>query len=332
MRHFQETKSIIISIFIALIGFFLIGVIPIYQVSQIDATSISILDLAKLENEFRAAMAQIFGGLLLLIGIYLTWRRISAMEQTVEITQKGQITERFTRAIDQLGNDKVEVNTGGIYALERIANESSEDYWPIIEILTSYIRKNSPPEPGMERNELPIDIEAIINVLRRRKNYYENGEPSPINLKQTYLEFADLNFINLKGANLSSANLFGANLFGANLFGANLEFANLEEADLDEVNLNFANLKLANLKLANLEETDLESADLEETDLEGATLFGANILRAKFKSANLKNADFLSTDISIDQLYEAKNLQNIKLDYELIYEIREKHPHLFERL
>jgi hypothetical protein len=58
----------------------------------------------------------------------------------------------FTRAIDQLGavdkdgNPVIEIRLGAIYALERIAYESDQDYWAIIEILTSYVRKNSPYE------------------------------------------------------------------------------------------------------------------------------------------------------------------------------------------
>ena len=32
----------------------------------------------------------------------------------------------------------------GIYALERIAKESREDYWPVMEILTAYVREHAP--------------------------------------------------------------------------------------------------------------------------------------------------------------------------------------------
>src|SRR5687767_3286356 len=51
---------------------------------------------AALVNEYRRTWAQIIGGLGLLLGLYFTWRR-------VEISQDQQVTERFTRAIDQLG-------------------------------------------------------------------------------------------------------------------------------------------------------------------------------------------------------------------------------------
>jgi hypothetical protein len=57
--------------------------------------------------------------------------------RTVEVTQEQQITERFTRAIDQLGNDKLSVKLGGIYALERIAKDSPKDHWQVMEVLTA---------------------------------------------------------------------------------------------------------------------------------------------------------------------------------------------------
>jgi hypothetical protein len=79
------------------------------------------------------AVAQILGGAALLSGLYYTWR-------TLQVNREGLITDRFTRAIDQLGatgaegNKLFEIRLGGIYALERIARESAEDYWPIMEI------------------------------------------------------------------------------------------------------------------------------------------------------------------------------------------------------
>ncbi|MFH1141500.1 MAG: hypothetical protein V1724_07575, partial [Chloroflexota bacterium] len=64
-------------------------------------------------------------GLAIIVGasaLFFTWRRI-------QISQEGQITERFTRAIQQLGDPKLEVRLGGIYALERIARDSPRDHW-----------------------------------------------------------------------------------------------------------------------------------------------------------------------------------------------------------
>src|SRR5215211_7626640 len=101
------------------------------------------------------------------VGIFFTWRgqRITQeslqdtrehSEENLRLAREGQITERFTRAIDQLGATNedgkplFEIRLGGIYALERIAKESEEDYWPIMEVLTAYVRQHAPwrPEEG----------------------------------------------------------------------------------------------------------------------------------------------------------------------------------------
>jgi hypothetical protein len=38
------------------------------------------------------------------------------------------IIESFTKAVEQLGSDKLQVRLGGIYTLERITRESDVDY------------------------------------------------------------------------------------------------------------------------------------------------------------------------------------------------------------
>ena len=64
--------------------------------------------------------------------------------------EQGHITDRFTKAIEQLGKldgerPNIEVRLGAIYALERIAIDSPRDQWTIMEILTAYVRQNAPP-------------------------------------------------------------------------------------------------------------------------------------------------------------------------------------------
>jgi hypothetical protein len=199
-----------------------------------------------------ATLAQILGGGALLSGLYFTWR-------TLQVNREGQITERFTRAIDQLGatddegHKLLEIRLGGIYALERIARESEGDYWPIMEILTAYVRQHAPWQRQVGREQVPtldLDIQAIMTVIRRRTRFWGHGEPGPLDLHET---------------NLSGANLVGANLVGAILSGANLSEARLSTADLSRARLHNANLMGANLWFATLSEAYLEGADLSTT-------------------------------------------------------------------
>ena len=113
-----------------------------------------------LVNEYRRTWAQIIGGFGLLLGLYFTWRRIEISQQELEATRDQQVTERFTRAIDQLGatddkgNKRMEIRLGGIYALERIAGDSlamesspGRDHSTVMEVLTAYVRENTPKAP-----------------------------------------------------------------------------------------------------------------------------------------------------------------------------------------
>jgi hypothetical protein len=53
---------------------------------------------AKAESDLRGHLLQALGGLVLGVGAYFTWR-------TFALNREGQITERFTRAVEQLAND-----------------------------------------------------------------------------------------------------------------------------------------------------------------------------------------------------------------------------------
>jgi hypothetical protein len=61
---------------------------------------------------------------------------------------KGRVTERLTRAIDQLGHQNLDVRLGCIYALERIAVDSERDRSTIAEVLTAFVRGHAPWPPS----------------------------------------------------------------------------------------------------------------------------------------------------------------------------------------
>jgi hypothetical protein len=80
-----------------------------------------------------------------------------------------------------LGSDKLDVRLGGIYALERIAKDSSADRPTITEVLTAYVRGHAPWAPARPKqdvdtaapHQLPFlqerhpDVQAAMTVLGR---------------------------------------------------------------------------------------------------------------------------------------------------------------------
>jgi hypothetical protein len=221
----------------------------------------------------RTAMLAVLAGAIASVGAIYTAR-------TFALNRRAQITDRFTRAIDHLGSDKMEVRLGGIYALERIAHESPEEHGPIVEVLTAYVRENSrwpPPDlPGhesLERAETDpdaaspldvrsppwaaVDIAAILTVLCRRNLSHEKARPLRIDLSN---------------ANLGRVSAVGIDLQGAYLDGTRLDRADLHGAKLQDVRLRAATLRGTALIGAQLQGARLQGATFENASLQGANL------------------------------------------------------------
>jgi uncharacterized protein YjbI with pentapeptide repeats len=281
---------------------------PIDKVSNIN----NITEKAIIENQYRATsiqlvttIGQIFGSFALLIGLIFAWGNLTT-------AREGQITERFTRAVDQLGNQSQEVRLGGIHALGRISKESKKDYLPIMMILADYVRINSSvysylendsPKNGsismdilaneIAKNEnsevrtVSSDIQAALRVIGESKSCFKSENGKRLNLQDTFLKKADLSFFNLEGVFMSRANLENA------ILGK----THLEEAFLNGTNLKFAYLGRAELKGANLVQADLSRADLTSVHLEGSILKKAILRYATFLNAHLEKADFTEANL-----------------------------------
>jgi uncharacterized protein YjbI with pentapeptide repeats len=297
----------------------------------------------------------IFGGIVGAINVYFGAKRTFAMEKSAEAANKTaeaanknaeaalknlqlsedkQITERFSKAIEQLGSEKIEVRLGAIYTLERIAKDSPKDHWTIMEVLTAFIRENAPltedeefpnvkifnnnsnnQEEKKELKKLRLDIQETLTVIARR-NYENDLEYQRLILSNINIVEVNLYKANLKGANLKGANLKGANLIAADLRGADLTGANLTGANLLETRLTEADLAGANFAGASLTETDLRGAYLYTANLKGANLTAADLRGACLTGANFTEADFTNNKtIEPNQIkYNTRNWEKAKYD------------------
>jgi hypothetical protein len=264
---------------IGIVGFLVVLVLIVVLLPPLFVKEDTLAGL-KAQNEVRTTLLQGLAGTVLLVGVYFTWRQLHT-------AREGQITERYTRAIDQLGKAELDVRLGGIYALERIARDSPDDGPTIREVLSAFVRGHSPWPPRLpgqyvatapwrqlrELQERAPDVQASVTVLGRGGLAEARG--SPLDLNGVDLRGASLRYLYLEGvhliyAHLSSASLIGAHLEGANLFGAHLEGANLNLAHLEGAILYEAHLEGATLYRAHLEGATLAHADLSDVMLQDA--------------------------------------------------------------
>jgi hypothetical protein len=221
--------------------FFIVWLIPIWQTRDIQpAEGKRQFDY---ENSARVTLVQTLGGIFFSITSFFTWRSLRNSEKTYYLADEKQVTERFTKAIEMLSSDQMEIRLGGIYALERITRDSEEDYASVVEILTAFIRTRS-FQPQEDSGSLKHDVQATLSVLRRRK--VENDEK--LDYFNLNLHKANLRNLDMSGFVLKRANLSESDLGDTNLIGAVLDYANLVQANVKGANLQNASLKGANLR------------------------------------------------------------------------------------
>lgn len=108
--------------------------------------------------------------------------------RTYRLNQDGHVTDRYTSAVGQLGDDSPHVRVGGIYALERIGNESSKDRRTIIYVLGAFVRDQSKKDRSGP-NQPPG--EDVITALRVASRLTSNSDVL-LDLRGADLRHADL--------------------------------------------------------------------------------------------------------------------------------------------
>jgi hypothetical protein len=203
--------------------------------------------------------AAIGAGGTVIVGLAGFWANVRNTNKLAGLTEQGQLTDRYSKAIEQLGSDKLDVRVGGIYALERVARDSPRDHLTVMEVLAAFIREHSLEQwtqalegAALEGVALQVDatrpdVQAAATVIGRRTIRYDS---QPINLSSAHLPRADLTGAKLADADLAGADLTGAKLPGAWLIGANFSGAILIGTNLSQAFLTGADFTRADLSHA----------------------------------------------------------------------------------
>ncbi len=226
--------------------------------------------------------------------------------EELKISREGMVTQRFTVAVAQLGDNSLDVRLGGIYGLQRIMNDSRTDQPAVVSVLSAYVRTRANSSKGKSKSAqiagLPKaseDVAAAVEILGARNT--EKEGPNGIDWSGAYLVGVDLHGAKLDSAFLTKTDLRGAMLEGVYIRGAFLTGADLKSAIMNFAEFHSTQLNDADLRRAYLKSADFEGAKLIGADLRGADLSGAYLRDANFQGANLSTA----TGLTPDQLKEA---------------------------
>ena len=322
-RHFIITRFGIIIITSMLWALYQI---PKYQVEtlsnqySIQNKTLTPREAFNIENEARKTLAQIFGGAAGLVLLYFAWRRLGQQDKNIEIAKKGQGAERFSRNLEHLESNMLEIRQGGIHALGQIAEEFPEDRGPISRVLCSFIRENSVADTMEMYSGEGGGVSPAYN--KEARHHSEIGQcrgdvfealrvvaGPTFNDENRDLTYGYFHNAMLPNANLSNVESRVADFEGSNLIQANFSRADLYDTHFARANLTGADFKKASLLKVRFIQAIIISTCFDDADLSSANLEKANFTDATFYDANLNNTKF-SNSISVDAILQDANLEN----------------------
>jgi uncharacterized protein YjbI with pentapeptide repeats len=272
-------------------------------------------------NNARGSLLQFLAGAAAFGALLYTARNYLISRQTYDLAERGQITDRFTKAVEQLSSNAIEIRIGGIYALERIARDSALDHQMVIDVLCAYVRGHatkSAPYPTDDKGNVvvPGDLQMVMQVLGRRN---AANDEMPLDLRGVRLTGVELYDADLSDCFMPNADLSRCSFHRVSLKNSRLMYSDFDNAHL--VDVDFANslliktsFKEACLYSVNFSGSDLSnyssfsSAELHKVSLSAANLESADLSDAKFCEMDLSGIDFGTTDLSGANLTEAVGL------------------------
>jgi hypothetical protein len=217
-------------------------------------------------------------------------------ERTLQANTRQQTSDRFGKAIEELGSDKLDIRLGAMYGLEQLARDSPSLHPAVYDVLEAFVRVHAAARTGMcaspSRSPTdrlpypPADILTVIDIIARRQREYDSKN-HVVDFTYSCLRVVDFVYkqfprTNLVDADLRNADFAHTQLFGSDLVGANLDDAYAENADF---------------KYTKLGDTTLVGADLRNADFTFARM-NTDHLSADFTGADLRGAILTDTDLS----------------------------------
>lgn len=238
----------------------------------------------------------------------IAWRSLA-------LNRLGHMTDRYTKSVSMLGEDKMELRLGGVYALEALSKDSPQHASMIAEVLSAFIRSYpvtldpsdaAPVVNSALHASAPADVVAALKVIARRGLVASDG--NRLDLRGSNLCEIELSTGTLSRARLHRCDLTGVTFLGVAMEGlvsdaadwrlAVLDKSDLKDARLDGSRLQGASLSMTCLAGIRIRHSDLTGANLHSAFLEGADLRGSILRGARLDKACLKDSVFDGADLT----------------------------------
>jgi hypothetical protein len=170
----------------------------------------------------------------LLLAVRRQWHQeITAADITFDAAER-RVTDLYTKAVEQLGSEKAPVRLGGLYALERLAQDTPSQRQTIVNVVCAYLRMpytlpGDPPADDVSDTVADVYRERIqerevrLAAQRILGRHLHPGD-NPNNPVETFwtdidLDLTEATLIDLYRCTIRVARFFGATLTGLTSLG-----------------------------------------------------------------------------------------------------------------
>ncbi|SDL76631.1 hypothetical protein SAMN05421874_128145, partial [Nonomuraea maritima] len=114
-------------------------------------------DLAAALDAVRGRVLAVATGLAALVAVYYTARNADTARRTFQLGERGHVTDRYGKAVEQLGSAEAPVRLGGLYALEQLAQDNPDPHFrqTIVDVICAYLRMPYTPPPAAQITDEP---------------------------------------------------------------------------------------------------------------------------------------------------------------------------------
>lgn len=250
--------------------------------------------------------------------IFFSAQAMLATNNQNELSRQAQLSERFSKAVEQLASENMTMKIGGLYSLESVAREGAERVTATLDVLASILRSERSNETFwvMRYDSCPTDIGYLEAAEKKRLTeekikatnggYYEYLPTEdrrvaaeiysrlsrdvvtvvegrrPVQLSRACLHGLDLPDAWFVGADLSRVTFGPGNFRGADLTAADISFSNLGYTMLPDRSRSFEPPDFTNANFTDVDFSNVNLDDLASAEVEGATFHNANFERRDF--------------------------------------------------
>ncbi|MFI6604841.1 hypothetical protein ACIBHX_52220 [Nonomuraea sp. NPDC050536] len=121
-------------------------------------------DLAEALDAVRGRALAVATGLAALVAVFYTARNADTARRTFQLGERGHVTDRYGKAIEQLGSAQAPVRLGGLYALEQLGQNTPDPALrqTIVDVICAYLRMPYTPPPDQVAKAEPVDQPTAV--------------------------------------------------------------------------------------------------------------------------------------------------------------------------